>query len=124
MTPDKFPSNKDLTESLTASKEKETYRQLEKTNIYRVGVGARKELPDAPIFFFEVLLTLSTNRSDVDLLHLEKTIHILKALRERQYVLTYLDGTNSISCELVLPFGKLAEEYVSIKTLVSIYFES
>jgi hypothetical protein len=108
---------KALTDAIT-SRDNESYQLLEKTTAYRIGVGARAESPDAHSLFLEVLITFSTKKSDVDLEQLEKTVHLLKTLYARGYMLSYLDGTNTISCERLLPYQKLSKEYTTVKSLV------
>ena len=98
------------------SKEKEAYQQLEKTQTYRIGVGARAN-PPAPSFFVEIIINLSTENGEVDLQHLEKTLKCLKALKARRYTLTYEDG-NCISCETSTAIQSPHEEYLVIKALM------
>jgi hypothetical protein len=107
---------KALAEQAKASIHKETYRLLEKNHAYRIGVGARANLPDASSFFVEVIINLSPKNGEVDLWRLEKTLSCLKKLKTKGYSLTYEDG-NCISCETTKPIQNLNEEYTALKSL-------
>jgi hypothetical protein len=116
-----IPESKALTDAINTSEDKETYRQLEKTRSYRIGVGSRRDSSAEPLFFLEVLLVLSDGTDEVDISRLEKIVHLLKPLHARGYTLSYLDGTNSISCEIIVPYQKLSKEYHSVQLLVTMY---
>jgi hypothetical protein len=113
------PELKVLIDAINSSKDNETYRQLEKTRSYRIGVGARRDSCAEPLFFLDVLLMLSEGTDKVDISRLEKIVHLLKVLHARGYALSYLDGTNSISCEITVPYQKLLQEYHSVQVLVN-----
>jgi len=113
------PELKALTDAINISKDNETYKQLEKTRSYRIGVGARRDSCAEPLFFLDVLIMLSDGTDEVDITRLEKIVHLLKALHARGYTLSYLDGTNSISCEITVPYQKLSQEYHSVQLLVN-----
>lgn len=117
-----IPGLKTLTDAINISEDHETYKQLEKTRSYRIGAGARRDSCDEPLFFLEVLLVLSEGIYDVDISRLEKIVHLLKALQARGYALSYLDGSNSISCEIVIPIEKISEEFTRVKALVRTSF--
>ena len=114
-----IPELKALTDAINSSKDNETYKQLEKTRSYRIGVGARRDSNDEPLFFLEVLFMLSEGTDEVDISRLEKIVQLLKALHARGYALSYLDGTNSISCEITVPYQKLSQEYHSLQVLAN-----
>jgi hypothetical protein len=114
---------KKLTEAINTSRDKEIYQQLEKNSAYRIGVGARAESPGTLFFFLETLITLSTENGAVNLSRLEKILHFLKTLHSRGYILSYLNGTDSISCEILLSHQKLFKEYIVVKSLVKTYLE-
>jgi hypothetical protein len=109
---------KALIDAIDSSKDDETYKQLEKTRSYRIGVGARRDSCAEPLFFLDMLIILSDGTEEVDISRLEKIVHLLKVLQTRGYVVSYLDDTNSISCELVMPAEKIFEEYTRVKALV------
>jgi len=113
------PELKALIDAINSSKDNETYRQLEKTQSYRIGVGARRDSCAEPLFFLDVLIMLSDGTDEVDITRLEKIVHLLKALHTRGYALSFLDGTNSISCEITVPYQKLSQEYHSVQLLVN-----
>jgi hypothetical protein len=117
LTHTKTIDTKTLAEEAKASKHKETYRLLEKNQNYRIGVGARADSPDAPSFFIEVVINLSSGSSEVDLSRLEKSLHCLKMLQAKGYSLTYQDG-NSISGEKTKTIQNPNEEYLTIKSLM------
>lgn len=97
-------------------KEKEAYIQLEKTAIYRIGVGARADSSDSPSFFLELVLKLSQENSELDLPRLEKNLAFLKTLQTRGYAITYQDN-NSVLCEIKSSNQEIYLEYTTVKTL-------
>jgi hypothetical protein len=100
-----------------SSIEKEAYVQLEKTGMYRIGVGARANQSNASTFFVEVLINLSAENKEVDLQQMEDIVACLKALKLRGYSLTYEDG-NCISCETKTAVEDPSQEYRIVKTLM------
>ena len=107
---------KALVEEAKASRDKEAYKLLENTPSYRIGVGARIDSPNPPSFFIEVIVKLSTENDEVNLLRLEKTLRLLKALQTRGYSLTYEDD-NSISCETTTSIHEISQEYEAAKSI-------
>ena len=105
-----------LAENAKASKDKETYRTLEKNSAYRIGVGARASSTDALSFFIEVLINLSAKANEVDLAQLEKALQSLKVLHSRGYGLAFED-CNCVSCEKG-PIQDPNEEYLSAKSIL------
>ena len=97
--------------------EKEAYIQLDKTQSYRIGMGARANPPTTPSFFVEVILNLSTERGKVDLQRLENILACLKTLKARGYTLNYEDN-NYISCEKATEIQNPNKEYQAIKALM------
>lgn len=99
-----------LQEEAKKSEDKEAFTVLARMPNYRVGVGARLESPEQPIFFVEIILSLCAGHHVVDLDFLEKSLVILRQLKERGYVLTCEeDGT--VSCELTVSSKNLTAEY-------------
>ena len=110
---------KALMEEAKASRDKEAYKLLENTSSYRIGAGARIDSPNPSTFFIELLVKLSTENDEVNLPRLEKTLHMLKALKKRGYSLTYQDG-NSISCEKTTSGHEISREYDAVKSLINV----
>ncbi len=106
-----------LSEKAQGSIEKEAYVQLKKTTTYRLGVGARAKPPNLPSFFVEVIINLSPDNRQVDLLRLENSVACLKLLKARGYTLTYEDDS-CISCETTSACQDPNEEYKAIKALI------
>jgi hypothetical protein len=96
--------------------DKESYRVLHKTQVYRIGVGARVTPLDAS-FFIEVVVNLSDESKKVDLAKLESILSFLRMLQTRKYSLTYEDD-NYIQCETTRASQDLNEEYLSIKSIL------
>ncbi|MCW4010885.1 MAG: hypothetical protein NWF05_09750 [Candidatus Bathyarchaeota archaeon] len=92
-----------------------------KPGAYRIGVGARENPPDAPVFFVEVVVNLADESGEVDLPRLEQAISCLKTLQARGYTLTYEDG-NCISCETTNPLQNPNEEYAAVEALMKRIF--
>jgi hypothetical protein len=103
-----------LQEEANKSEDKEAFAVLARTRNCRVGVGARLESPAKPIFFIEIIERLCADHH-VNLKSLEKSLLILRKLKEKGYVLTCEDG--SVSCELAVPPENLTVEY---ETAISI----
>jgi hypothetical protein len=101
---------------------KEAYKQLEKNEIFRVGVGARANSLEEPPFFIEVNIKLSKESGEVDLLKLSKALKCLKSLQAKGYSLTYQDDT-CISCEKTKNPENIAEEYNEVITLLKTNFD-
>ena len=111
---------KALMEEAKTSRDKEAYKLLEKTPLYRIGVGARVDSSNPPSFFIEVIVKLSKENGEVNLVHLEKTLRLLKALQKNGYSLTYQDDA-SISCETTRSINKISQEYAAAKSLMNSY---
>jgi hypothetical protein len=105
-----------LAENAMASRNKETYKLLEKNSAYRIGVGARAPSTDAPSFFIEVLINLSAKATEVDLAQLEKALKGLKALQSRGYAL-FFEDSNCVSCEKKIVQNP-NDEYLTVKSLL------
>ena len=103
----------ELLEIAKKSSDKESYRVMNKTQLYRIGVGARVTSPEAT-FFIEVIVNLSDETKKVDLTKLENTTRLLRILQTRKYALNYEDD-NCIQCETTKSDQDLDEEYLSIK---------
>ncbi len=114
----RIPSIETLTNAMRASKDKEAFRQLDRTRGYRIGIGVRQEATGEPRFYVEVLLDLSGKIDAVDLPRLENVMRLLRSLQARGYSLSYLDGTTCIFCEVTLPYTKLSSEYTFLKSLM------
>jgi hypothetical protein len=105
-----------LAKEAKTSRDKESYRLLEKTPFYRIGMGARADSANSFSFFLEIVIKLSAENNEVDLQHFEKTLCLLKSLQKRGYSLTYQD--NSISCETTRSFNELSKEYAYTKSMI------
>jgi len=99
------------------SEDKESYRLLEKSRTYRIGVGAELLRSDQPSFFFEVVIQLCREYTEVDLSLLEGNLELLKGLKARGYSLSCQDG-NFLSCRKKVTQDNMQTEYDSIKLLV------
>jgi hypothetical protein len=108
---------KALAKEAKTSRDKEAFKLLENTPSYRIGVGARAEAPAPPSFFIEVIVKLSTENSEVNLLSLEKILLSLKALQVEGYIMTYQDD-NNISCEKAVSILEIPQEYIRAKTII------
>ena len=110
-----------LLEKAKNSEHKESYRVLERSRNYRIGIGARLEPTDQPSFFFEILVYLCPQSSKFDLQVLEKNLVLLKELQARGYSLSCQDD-RCISCETTVPPQNLAAEYENIKSITKRIF--
>ena len=99
------------------SEHKEAYRVLDRSNNYRIGVGARLTPSDQPSFFLEVVVQSCLESSEVDLQLLEKNLMFLKELKARGYSLN-CEGDGSISCEVTVSPQNVASEYEDIRLAI------
>ncbi len=96
----------------------ESYRVLERTRNYRIGVGARVGPSGQAFYFLEVVVHLCPGASEVDTALLEKSLEFLKELQARRYSLSCEDD-GSISCEIDLTPDNLDTEYEAVKSTVN-----
>lgn len=115
MTQPKSIDVKSLIEEAKASRDKEAFKLLEKTNYYRIGIGARINAPASAYFFIEVIIALSPGNDEVRLSYLEKSLSSLKTLQEEGYRLTFQD--DKISCEKIISPLKMFKEYTRAKSI-------
>jgi len=109
-------STDELLDAAKKATDRESYRVICKTQLYRIGVGVRVTSPDAS-FFIEVLVNLSDESKKVDLAKLENITKFLRILQTRKYALNYEDD-NCIQCETTKASQDLNEEYLSMKKLL------
>lgn len=107
----------ELLEKIRNTREKEVYRLVEKTRDFRWGIGVRRAA-EAPSFFLELIVRLSTNDGAIDIASLERTIVLLRLLHERGYALSFQDGSPAIACEKGLTEQSLMKEYREIQGLL------
>lgn len=106
----------ELLELANKSADKESYMVLQKTEVYRIGVGGRATSPN-PSFFIEVIVNLSNETKKVDLAQLENILGCLRMLQTRKYSLAYEDN-NYVQCEITVAPQDLNEEYLTVKSLL------
>jgi hypothetical protein len=111
----------ELSKEAMGSEHKEAYKTLDRTEKYRIGVGARITAPETPSFFSEILIYLFPSPNKIDLASLEKSLICLKKLEVMNYSLTAQDG-NCISCEKTVTAQDLATEYSRAKSLMTAVF--
>ena len=107
-----------LTEKAENSEDKEAYKLLDKTQSYRIGVGAMVNSLTLPSFFIEVIIKLSTENGKVNLPRLKRILISLKALQNKGYTLTYQDN-NSVSCEKTIFINEILQEHAAAKSIMS-----
>jgi hypothetical protein len=103
------------------SEHKESYRTLERSRNYRIGVGTRLATSVQPSFFLEVLVYLCPKPPRVDTSLFEKDLTFLKELQARGYSLT-CQNDSCISCETTVAKKDLATEYRTIKLITKRIF--
>ncbi len=104
------------------SEHKESYRVLERSRNYRIGVGARLASSGRPSFFLEVLIYLCPNSSRADISLLEKDLMFLRELQARGYSLS-CQNDSCIFCETTVPPQNLATEYGTINLIAKRIFQ-
>jgi len=102
------------------SEHKESYRALERSPNYRIGVGVRLASLGHPSFFLEVEIYLCPD-SRVNIASLEKNLMFLRELQARGYSMTCQDD-QCISCETTVSPQNLAAEYETIKSITKRIF--
>ncbi len=103
------------------SEHKESYRVIEKSRSYRIGVGVRLASSGQPSFFLEALVYVCPNSPSVDISLLEKNLMLLKELQARGYSMSCQDDS-CISCETTVPPQNLAAELETIKSTIGRIF--
>lgn len=111
-----------LQDGAKKSEHKESYRVLERSSNYRIGVGARLAPSGQPSFFLEALIYLCPE-SGVDLPLMEKNLMFSRELQARGYSLSCQDD-GSILCETTVPPHNLATEYETIKRITKRVFQN
>lgn len=99
----------------------ESYRAIERSRNYRIGVGARLPSSGQAHYFLEVVIYLCPRASEVNIPLLEKSLTFLKDLQARRYSLSCEDD-GSISCEIVLKPDELDSEYGAVKASIKKIF--
>ncbi len=96
-----------LAEEARASEHGEAYRAMEKSDDYRIGIGAR--VNGGLVYFVEVVVPV-TSGPQVELGEMERRLDVLKRLEKEGFTLTpQADG--SISGELLVFKARLEEAY-------------
>ena len=95
----------------------ESYRVLERSPNYRIGVGARLNPSGQVLCFLEVVVHLCPRTPEVDTGLLEKGVTLLKELEARKYSLSCEDN-GGISCEIDVAHENLDDEYEAVKRIV------
>jgi len=103
-----------------ASDHGEAYRVLERSAIYRIGVGARLP-PSGPTVFFIEVLVHACQDAEVDLRLLEQALRFFEALKARGYSLRWEDDA-SVSGEIVVSPQTLASEYEALSSQIKQVF--
>lgn len=101
----------------------EAYRILDRSNNYRIGLGARLTPSGQPSFFLEVVVRSCLESSDVDLQLLENNLVLLKKLQTREYLLNCEDD-GSISCEITVSPQNITSEYETIQSTIKSIFSA
>ena len=103
------------------SEHRESYRVIERSRNYRIGVGARLTPSGQAHYFLEVVIHLCTTPSEVNIALLEKSLTFLKELQARKYSLSCGDD-GSISCEADVTPDDLDAEYGAVKAAIKKIF--
>jgi len=96
-----------LTKEARASEHGEAYRAMEKSDGYRIGIGAR--VNGGLVYFVEVVVP-ATSGPQVELGEMERSLDVLKRLEEEGFTLTPQED-GSISGELLVFKARLEEAY-------------
>ena len=99
----------------------ESYRVLERSPNYRIGVGARLKPSGQVLCFLEVVVHLCPRTPEVDTAFLEKSVTLLKELKARKYSLSCEDD-GSISCEINVAHENIDAEHEAIKSIAMSIF--
>lgn len=105
-----------LREKAMNSQDDESFEVLRKSRNYRIGVGVRRESAGRLLFFLEVLINVCIVGCAVDLERMEKSLVLLKELRNIGYSLM-CEENGCISCEIAAASQDLVEEYAKIDSV-------
>jgi hypothetical protein len=116
MTPSTQIDITSLLKEANASEQKESYRMVEKTKNYRIGVGVRLS-PISPSFFLEIILYHLPAYKNHPLSDPLQQVPFLKRLQERRYTISCQEETCT-ALERILPQDSLSSELTYLKTLL------
>jgi hypothetical protein len=105
-----------LLKEAKSSEHKESYKTLEKTTDYRIGVGVRLSTK-SPSFFLEVIVYQHSIKGHFNLSELTQRLPLLKKLQERGYLINCQDEA-SIVLELMAAQDSLLSELAYLKTSI------
>jgi hypothetical protein len=105
-----------LVKEASASEQKESYRLIEKTQSYRIGIGVRLS-PRPPSFFLEIIIYHLPVNENPSRSNSQQQRPLFKRLRQRGYVVSCQEETNT-ALERILPQDSLATEVHFLKSLV------
>jgi hypothetical protein len=109
---------RNLLEQAQRAEDGEAFKELERTENYRIGVGARALPPkNTTGIFFELLVPLLTGPA-VDLDLIEGGLQLMRKLSERGYRLSLLDG-NCVACEARIEIDRVEAELKAVKELAN-----
>jgi len=103
------------------SEHKESFRELEKSQNYRIGIGARLLSSDRLSHFIEVVIYFCPGPG-VNASLMEKNLKLIKELEASGYSLNS-DDDSCIYCEADINADKLDLEYKNVRSIIKKYLE-
>lgn len=105
-----------LLKEAQSSEHKESYRVLEKTKNYRIGVGVRTSA-ESPSFFLEVIIYRHSTKEHSTLSDIAQQLPLLKNLQERGYLVSCQDEICTV-LEMLVPQDSLSTELSYLKATI------
>jgi hypothetical protein len=110
-----------LLKEAQSSEHKESFRVLEKTKDYRIGVGVRISTK-SPSFFLEVIIYQHSTKEHLTVSDITQQLPLLKKLQERGYLVSCQDEVCSV-LEMTIPRDSLLVELAYLKTSICKTFQ-
>lgn len=107
-----------LQEEAKKSEDNESFTVVVRIKNCRIGVGARLESPENPVFFVEVLVNLCTDHDPVNLNLMESKLSLLRRLKQKGYTLN-CEEDGCVSCELTVQSKNLIAECKATSSIIN-----
>jgi hypothetical protein len=110
-----------LLKEAQSSDHKESFRVLEKTKEYRIGMGVRTAT-HPPSFFLEVIVYRQSPKNGSILSDITQQLPLLKKLQEEGYLVSCQDEGCTV-LEMLITRDSLSEELSSLKSFINKTFQ-
>jgi len=109
-----------LKDEAKKSKDRESFRELEKSSNYRISVGSRLTSQNKNLYFIEIVINFFPG-AELDIALIEKNLMILKELEKNGYAINF-DDTVCLYCEVNVDAEELDSVYKKIRKIIQKHF--